>query len=99
MRRLNAVSGFGREKAMLDEELHDLVQQRLVQAVVALGVCALVALGIMAAPPSLQALPRAAMHAVVQPPAVIRDAARTARETARATVTAAEDNWRKSGEK
>jgi hypothetical protein len=92
-------SGHDTEKAMLDEELQDLVQERLVQAVVALGVCAVMGIAIVAAAPSLRALPRAAAHAVVQLPAVIRAATRTARETATTTVAAVEDGWRASGEK
>lgn len=88
---------------MFDEELEDLVRERLFQAVLTfaglLVACALLGGSLWAVVPTLRALPKAATTAAARLPDVVRIAARTARDTATTTAAAAKDGWRSSGEK
>lgn len=88
---------------MLDEELEDIVRDRLFQALRTgaglLVVCALLVGSLWAVVPLLRALPSAAQTAAAGLPDVIRIATRTARETATSTSAAVEDVWRASGDK
>lgn len=88
---------------MIDEELEDIVRDRLFQAgLVGAGLlvaCALLAGGVWAVVPTLRALPAAAHAAAAGLPDVIRIATRTARDTATSTAAAVEDVWRASGDK